>query len=140
MRFLALGLSGCATAYVVGAGTGRPTVGGLAGTLTVIAADRAFGKGGGAEAGPRRPLPAWLTTAISVLPVIGFAFITDGFDGVVGTAPDSGWRALVLTALVLVYVVGIQRSPQAEEKAPPPDVRDAPGAVQREIDAATRGR
>ena len=140
MRFLAIGVLGCATAYAVGASTGRPTVGGLVGILVMIVADRTFGESALTEAGAQPPLPAWVVTGLSVLPVVGFVVIADGFDGIVETAPGAGWRALVLTALVLVYVIGLRRSPPAKEEAAPPELRDASAAVQREIDAATRGR
>ena len=140
MRFFGVGLLGCAAAYGFGASTGRPTLGGLAGILVMIVADRTFGESSLTRSAEQQPLPAWLVGGLSILPVIGFVVIADGFDGIVETAPGAGWRALVLAALVLAYVIALRRSPPREEKALAGELQDASAAVRREIDAATRGR
>ena len=140
MRRLAVSVICCVVAYAAAASTARPMLGVMVGAFAAAVALRFRNDECPVDAAPRRPAPRWLITVLSFPPMIAFVLVADGFDGAAERTPDAGWRAAVVVAVLLLYVLSLEYLSPPEEEPPPPDLRDAPAAVQREMDAAMRGR
>ena len=140
MRAAVIALTSCAVAYAVGAATARPTLGVLAGVIPAVLAGRLWGNHRAGDAAARRAAPAWLVSILSFLPVLALVVIADGINGATDAMPHAGWRAAAVMAVMLAYARGLDALSVPPEEPPPPDLRDTPAAVQREMDAAIRGR